>query len=121
MDNYKFKIKTGEVGKEIAFYIKDADGALVDLSDKPVYFTVTKGATVIIDLGVCVNDPDQTVNKGKSVYTFTAEDVGDLAAGEYRGELCVVDGGNPLFYPNSDVKEKDYITIKVTKPLSVPS
>jgi hypothetical protein len=120
MNNYKFKMKIGEVGKQIVFYIKDADDALVDLSEKDVFFTMTKGATKIVNLGACVNDEDQTANKGKTVYTFGAA-AATLTAGDYKGEVCVMDGGNPLFYPNSDAAEKDYIKITVTKPLAVPA
>lgn len=119
MDNYTFKMKIGEVGKQITFYIKDADGALVDLTGKTVYFTMAKGSTKIIDLGACAIDSDQTANKGKAVYTFGTE-VNDLTTSEHKGEICVMDGGNPLFYPNDSTFVKDYITIKVTRPLAIP-
>lgn len=119
MDNYNFKMKIGEVGKELVFYVKDADGAFVDLTGKAVKFTMVKGSTKPVDLGTCEVDADQTANRGKAVYTFGSE-ANDLTETTYRGEFCVVDGGNPIFYPDDNSALKDFISIKVTRPLAIP-
>jgi hypothetical protein len=119
MDNYKFKMKTGEVGKEIEAEIKDEKGNLVDLTDKPVFFTMKKneGGANVINLGPCVNNSDQIANKGKTRYKFLTA----VAAGIYYGEFCVVDGSNIWLYPNDDKQGRDYITITVTAALAVPT
>lgn len=119
MDNYTFYIKIGEVGKQLVFWVKDADGAAVDLTGKTVKFTMSKGSEIPVNLGDCVPDADQATNTGKGVYTFGAE-ASALRETEYKGEICVIDGATVLFYPNTGTPLKNYITIKATKSLAVP-
>lgn len=113
-DNYRFALKVGEIGKQIQFTIKDENGATVSLTGKTCTFSMKKGSTVAIENGACTNDPDQTANKGVTVYTFGTE-VNTLAAGIYTGEVAVEDGGgNVTIYPNSTVPSRNYLTIVVS-------
>lgn len=122
-DNYKFKLKIGEVGKRLEFTVKDGNGAAVDLTDKTVKFSMSRtiGGTPVILLEDCEADGDQTTNTGEGFYEFGTAANG-LTAGNYYGELCVIDGGgNALFYPNEFTDSKNYILIEVSKSLAVPS
>jgi hypothetical protein len=130
MSNLISKVKIGEIGKVIELDVMDAKSKFVDLTGKVVYFTMEKEGVKPVELALCVNDSDQserysaqnpsaTGNRGLTRYTFGTA-VNNLQEGDYHGELCVVDGANKLFYPNSDTPKKDYLIIKVSKPLAVP-
>jgi BppU N-terminal domain len=119
-NNYRFKVKIGE-DKTLTFTILDADNVAVDLTDKDVYFTMTKSGTVYIDRVVCTPDANQVTNPGLATYALTSAVTATLTKGEYDGEFAVVDEmGLITFYPNDFTPERDYIKVVVSPSKAIP-
>lgn len=114
--NTQFTYKRGEVGKRIRFYLEDANGA-VDLTAYTVTMNVGKlGQTLAVD-GASVTKETQTGETRGYCYHDLDASSANIAAGDYRGELKLVNGSNVLYWPVDSNGTKTYFTVEVQSPL----
>lgn len=118
-DNNKHKVKIGSA-YNLVFTVKDENNQPVDLTGKSVLFTIKKDDVFFAQLSPC-SLLDQTTNKGQGYFRVTqAISETFVHKTTYNAEVCVVDGADISFYPNSFSLKDDYIEIFATQSLATP-
>jgi hypothetical protein len=113
----KVTYKTGEVGKRLRFRVENADGP-INLTP----YTITLNAKTAVDGSAvitgaaCSKETQSGATLGYCYHDLTSTTAA-VVAGEYLGELKLVNGSNVLYAPVDEDDEKTYFDIEVQTPL----